>query len=146
MGIPKMVGLQEKIPLKWMIWGYLYFWKPPYVFASGCIPSCRVKLHGFVEARHHLSIDQREHNLGALHLELQSEIRNWSTLQGRDWLIFLCPEVWEILCTCYRFAFSGYQRLAMFSNNWVLDRGVFNQGHPMNRSTKPWFLAGVCSK
>ena len=28
--VPKMDGLQGKIPLKWMIWGYLYFKTPPY--------------------------------------------------------------------------------------------------------------------
>ena len=30
MGVSKMVGLYWKIPLKWMIWGYPYFRKPPY--------------------------------------------------------------------------------------------------------------------
>ena len=29
MGYPPMDGLQWKIPLKWMIWGYPYFRKPP---------------------------------------------------------------------------------------------------------------------
>ena len=29
-GFPKMDSLQGKIPLKWMIWGYPYFRKPPY--------------------------------------------------------------------------------------------------------------------
>ena len=32
MVVPKMDGLQGKIPLKWMIWGYPHLWKP----------SCRV--------------------------------------------------------------------------------------------------------
>ena len=30
-GYPKMDGLQGKTLLKWMIWGYHYFWKHPYV-------------------------------------------------------------------------------------------------------------------
>ena len=29
---PKMVGLQWKIPLNWMIWGYPYFRKPSYMY------------------------------------------------------------------------------------------------------------------
>ena len=29
---PKMDGLEWKIPLHWIIWGYPYFRKPPYVF------------------------------------------------------------------------------------------------------------------
>ena len=31
MGYPTMDGLEWKILLKWMIWGYLYFRKPPYL-------------------------------------------------------------------------------------------------------------------
>ena len=31
MGVPKMDALQWKILLKWRIWGYPYFRKPPYV-------------------------------------------------------------------------------------------------------------------
>ena len=31
-GIPKIVGLSGKILLKWMIWGYPDFGKPPYLF------------------------------------------------------------------------------------------------------------------
>ena len=30
LGYPKMDGLQWKIPLTWMIWGYHHFRKPPY--------------------------------------------------------------------------------------------------------------------
>ena len=30
MGYPKMDGLEWKVPLKIMIWEYLYFTKPPY--------------------------------------------------------------------------------------------------------------------
>ena len=29
-GIPKWIGLQWKTLLKWMIWGYHYFWKHPF--------------------------------------------------------------------------------------------------------------------
>ena len=32
MGVPKMDGLQGKIPLKWMIWGYPYSRKPSYIY------------------------------------------------------------------------------------------------------------------
>ena len=32
MGIPPMDGLCWKIPVKWMIWGYPYFRKPPYMY------------------------------------------------------------------------------------------------------------------
>ena len=35
MGYPKIDGLQWKIPLKWMIWGYHRLWKPPYVHQVG---------------------------------------------------------------------------------------------------------------
>ena len=31
-GTPKMDGSYGKIPLKWMIWWYPYFRKPPYVW------------------------------------------------------------------------------------------------------------------
>ena len=31
MGVPQMDGLHGKITLKWMIWGYPYFRKPPYI-------------------------------------------------------------------------------------------------------------------
>ena len=31
MGYPKMDGSQWKSLLKWMIWGYHYFWKHPYI-------------------------------------------------------------------------------------------------------------------
>ena len=37
MGVSKMVGLQGKIPLKWMIWGYPYFRKPPYVVCCSIV-------------------------------------------------------------------------------------------------------------
>ena len=31
MGYPKMDGLEWKLPLKWMIWGYPQFRKPPFI-------------------------------------------------------------------------------------------------------------------
>ena len=31
LGYPKLDGLEWKTLLKWMIWGYPYFWKPPHV-------------------------------------------------------------------------------------------------------------------
>ena len=33
---PKMDGLQWKTLLKWMIWGYHYFWKHPYILFHTC--------------------------------------------------------------------------------------------------------------
>ena len=40
MGVPKMDGLQGKIPLKLMIWGYHHFRKPPiyiYIYTTPTI-------------------------------------------------------------------------------------------------------------
>ena len=34
MRIPPMDGLYWKIPVKWMMWGYPYFRKPPYLYKS----------------------------------------------------------------------------------------------------------------
>ena len=31
-GVPKIDGLSWKTQLKWMIWGYHYFWKHPYIY------------------------------------------------------------------------------------------------------------------
>ena len=36
-GIPKWMVYNGKLLLKWMIWGYPYFWKHPY--RLGCSPS-----------------------------------------------------------------------------------------------------------
>ena len=33
-GYPKTDGLQGKIPLTWMIWGYPHFWRPPFASLS----------------------------------------------------------------------------------------------------------------
>ena len=59
-GYPKMVGFKGNIPLKWIIWGYPYFRKPPYgkiwqmchfqrkmsagfFFRGRCSPNCHDK-------------------------------------------------------------------------------------------------------
>ena len=123
-GDPKMVGLQRKIPLKWMIWGYPYFRKPPEWYLAASHQKCRMFANNqgiqyWTDWPFLMTFPVKPiygENLAKIYWDWgfnvfsNQKIIHWSYSMTHD--IFRTESIWSI--------WPGWKRNTMFFFNWQI--------------------------